>query len=604
MEKKIINSNMGLNNVVKEEDLAKAMHKTLATMEYHLKDHCGPLSSYAIQYTDDSLGKPVFTQDGKKIIGSIEFASPLEKMIQSMVLYIAERIEDYSGDGTTSSMFITISILKTLRKFIDNNPEQRMPLALLNNCYKSFVDDMHKAIDNFNVSVDIDDPDFNLVRNIAYSQAYTSSHCDEDLAEKVAEIFASKSPIVWDYITFESTNFESDFKYKVQTDDSDISFRGVNIYKAEMANSKDGTECVGEGYRLETYIDPIIPGSTFYNDFMDSFTEACKNDKKVVYFLHNQLDGKMISEFDTQLYMNRVTNVKIFRSFDFDDPSCNPLKSLAVTLGLDHNTPYKENICVDNISFKFDQHALKFYNLLEYPEDYDSELALNYHNESFQSYVKEIKNTIDIALFKSSAQGTDLNVGKYVYTLNSILTRSNKDLILGGNVLDIKASFDVAEDVLKSVRAALTKGVSLGGYRTLLGAVKSLNYNYVEEKKTLWDKLFKSKPVPLGRISEDTKEIRWKSMFKQAYEEAIFNLNEVCGISKDLNYDCNMDIVTGEVRSLRDLNSPHSQREVVITQPTSVDHAMLDRFGEVGMKFLLSSSMIVENGIYLNEDKQ
>ena len=85
----VVNSNLGLTNVVNIEDSKPIICNTLKTCIEMLSAHCGPLARYAMLlngYTSGEQFEPsVFTRDGIRILSAVEFVSPLERYVQDLL---------------------------------------------------------------------------------------------------------------------------------------------------------------------------------------------------------------------------------------------------------------------------------------------------------------------------------------------------------------------------------------------------------------------------------------------------------------------------------------------------------------------------------------
>jgi hypothetical protein len=84
--KLVVNTNLGLTNVVRLRDVDSIITDTLNVCKYRLFAHCGPYSRYAMLLNGFTAGEnfepSLFTRDGIRILSAIEFVSPLERYIQ------------------------------------------------------------------------------------------------------------------------------------------------------------------------------------------------------------------------------------------------------------------------------------------------------------------------------------------------------------------------------------------------------------------------------------------------------------------------------------------------------------------------------------------
>jgi len=90
--KLVVNTNLGLTNVISIDDSEDIILETLETCRNILFSHCGPHARYAMLlngYTAGEKFEPsVFTRDGIRLLSAVEFVSPIERYIQDLITYI------------------------------------------------------------------------------------------------------------------------------------------------------------------------------------------------------------------------------------------------------------------------------------------------------------------------------------------------------------------------------------------------------------------------------------------------------------------------------------------------------------------------------------
>ena len=77
----------------------------------------------------------VFTKDGRNIINSMNFVSPIEEIFKEMMVHIASRVDNKAGDGTTSSMYLAARFFELMTICQKNTTINSRQFA---RCYKKF----------------------------------------------------------------------------------------------------------------------------------------------------------------------------------------------------------------------------------------------------------------------------------------------------------------------------------------------------------------------------------------------------------------------------------------------------------------------------------
>lgn len=253
--KLVINTNLGLTNVIGIDDSEDIILETLETCRNILFSHCGPHARYAMLlngYTAGEKFEPsVFTRDGIRLLSAVEFVSPIERYIQDLITYIGGRVDNFAKDGTTTSMLITA-------KFIQEVLSERckfdgVSTVDVTRCINKYFTDLNKDINKYKFTVEkiaelinFDYSEADLIKAasmVAYMQALSSSGGNIQLAECVREIFASSPKMAWDFISYQNNPKESDVPYSVYTPEYDIKFKAsLATASSNIFNKALGTE--------------------------------------------------------------------------------------------------------------------------------------------------------------------------------------------------------------------------------------------------------------------------------------------------------------------------------------------------------------------------
>ena len=202
--------NFGISNRLEKAEFEKMMTETLTDLANVLKDHCGPYGKFsAITSVTDPSAEPVFTKDGINILRAIHYASPVQEFVRHTLMYMGSRVETSAGDGTTSAMIIMaiamVKLLKNLKKinctYQDLVDVYNISIAKqLDNRYKDMTytvdyltDKVYERYSDWCKKTDKAGINKMVIKRIAYSQAYTSSHGDEECNNTPVEIHEASS---------------------------------------------------------------------------------------------------------------------------------------------------------------------------------------------------------------------------------------------------------------------------------------------------------------------------------------------------------------------------------------------------------------------------
>lgn len=636
----VVDANKGVTNVLESEtirgDLASVYDKIYDT----LTGHYGPYSKFAVIIDpSDVFADPVFTKDGINIVRAMEFVSPMENEIKKMVAYIGTRMETAVGDGTTSSMMFTCRVLKYLTEYLYDDNYKYFTFQELRTMYEYIVECIKKYVDNHKYTwkslMERDNlSQYDAVYKIAYAQAYSSSHGDEELAKAVAEIFAGTPPESWKAMTFQRRTYESTNRFDVETSEGQFEIKSdpivKSIYNMEMGTwfeYKDAILCIlNDTVRFES---PAYDQLKMYYDHGTSYAtatneeELTKRDKPMILICHNRIDS---NTYDELLQMVRAsheteTPFAIF-TYDAEHPTCNDVTVLQAVCGFDPASASVKDrvVMVDNVYAKYKRSdKLVLDGLYPKVETEDGIYASEhpYRNDPRYDYFEHL-----LEIFDDLQSGYDRlkmtpkekkDQANYRRLYNKLRFTKQKFLVIGGSAYDNLAMFDVVDDVITATSKAMSQGVVASNGRMIYHAVKELgNTRAPYEWTCRMVHICKSMINAISQALED--------MAGVAVSMLPFGIADVRELTRIPNADSwshplstkawldncvNMIDFDGHCVPLDNMFQGNDDYMCkLIVQPANADLALVSRFGELALKFVLAERIIMRGGAVLGGSKK
>jgi hypothetical protein len=200
----------------------------------------------------------------------------------------------------------------------------------------------------------------------------------------------------------------------------------------------------------------------------------------------------------------------------------------------------------------------------------------------------------------------ELSVATELY--NHVKFRNLSTFVIGGKAYDHIAANEVVHDTFTATRRSLLEGTVLGSFATLKRALSDIIKEERKEKKSLAAVLahafisgiqfvemcvLKYSPTPdLNEILPLTETEPSREWIASKLEISQFLTAREMGL-------CVYDVMTN---SFVNLEMAETKGNHVIVQPISTDIAMMNRFGEVALKFLFANRIMVPNSVVVNDD--
>lgn len=601
--KLVINTNLGLTNVIGIDDSEDIILETLETCRNILFSHCGPHARYAMLlngYTAGEKFEPsVFTRDGIRLLSAVEFVSPIERYIQDLITYIGGRVDNFAKDGTTTSMLITA-------KFIQEVLSERckfdgVSTVDVTRCINKYFTDLNKDINKYKFTVEkiaelinFDYSEADLIKAasmVAYMQALSSSGGNIQLAECVREIFASSPKMAWDFISYQNNPKESDVPYSVYTPEYDIKFKAsLATASSNIFNKALGTEYEEEDVRCIIVSDGILPEAFNTIEIMQ-YVSNYPADKPLM-IVSPSIDPNIIREID-KLNRQRTVPIAIWQYMsDMRVRNSGLDFELRITNAICGCTPYEYRTDIsEKMSDKYTFVAKRVHFFGGYIHIYDTAPKLEdsclhpYYVDKTKAtaYYNDLREAIEtqLDLYDNNAR-SEMQMRSYlVETLNRLACVHRPTLYVGGTVHDQVANADVVQDVLGAIMSSLKHGFFVNGIWSFFDITRTLSNHrndvvhecLCNSIRTVWNHLYKE----VTDLYELDRGSYW-NILNDKPSNVEFFIKDMDGYAKENNYP--------------------------ILHPVGIYTELLKRMNELAIRFMLTDKIIVRGGVVMPEDKQ
>lgn len=647
--KQILNAKRGVvGNYIPKEDMFGYMQSTFHLIANHLSEHCGPYSKYAL-VVSPSAGKyetNIFTKDGKNIINSIEFSSPIEEIFKEMLLYIASRVDNKAGDGTTSSMILASRFFEFIatiykdknissRDFSEEYMEFHKLMISALDTQKIDIDSLVFDIYNKN-SDDISTHEYQLVvATVAAYQALTSSGGDTELAKAMFEIYYHSPKECWNYTDVKHNKLESDKRYSVDIPDNDFYLDNCTILDTSVLNTNLGTEyhsgkkkcdilvLIEDRANNELYTETVCN----YLKFLSTDPDRT-NDLVIMSMADYGAIRHAIARHNAG--ENKFKMVFVNHS-DKVIPSSKSMHLLGLSLScgvipFEHSNGHQfltDAFVIPNATLVYKFHKVYIDDVLEeaakrYGIKYTGGIINPFfeHPEANEYYT----GFLDLLNKNIEQYKTDVNQDRYYHTINAISDLMNimtsprrPRLVVGGNSHDHAAAIDVVVDVCGAINAALTYGFTVGSSHALSRACASTNQDTTNlfssaisfacqelihitstgQRPLSFSEVFTEQEiVQNGTTTEGTISFNKYDYFNYASSHDIFNM-----------LDMIKDVVLGNIElPFIEVFNNIDTRKYPILQPCTVFEQLFERIGDLMIKLITTDSIIVPGAIYIKEE--
>ena len=487
--KMILNSNQGVTNIIESDVIHKDMAAVTDKLFSILKSHYGPYSKFAGVDPNQPLEDTIFTKDGANIVKSIEFASPLEDIVRKAVFYIGTNVEKSSGDGTTSSMMFMCSMLKHMNESLS----EVLPVSYhtLYGAFNDFLEMVKDRMKRYRINAKQPDGSYDTetVRKIVYSQTYTSSHGNKELAKAVADMFAACPPEMWPKMTFGRRHYESDKLFEIKTTGGQYQLDDCSTMSKTVFNREAGRYLEYEKCKLVVINGKVDINNPHWINTVQPILEECDDDHPVVILARPGADdfsyGKLM-EFITK--KNEKTGKRRALCVVWYSPTherLNDFVNIQCVAGFNPREfaegEFSGIPCViENAYCKYEFDSLIIGNLYD-DKGADTEKVnerpqfKDANTPYFREWCETIEKYIDAyeaAELVNPRQQKELRDFRNVY--NRLRYDKQIYLLIGGKTFDNLSMYDVVEDVIKAAIHTLEEGAVVSNSKTLYAVAKEI----------------------------------------------------------------------------------------------------------------------------------
>lgn len=615
----ILNANRGISNVIEQKVINTDLRRVSDNIFNVLKHHYGPYSGFAAKDDGQPLNETIFTKDGIGIIRAIQYASPQEEWVRKTIAYIGARMESSVGDGTTSAMMFTCAMLKHMSEHLD----ELKPISYnrFRNSFKQFIELVRTEIKNhYTLSPYRDDEkkalDRNIVYRIVYNQVYTSSHGDAELADTLAKMYQNVPEEQWERMVYERCRYETDKDYEVVESEGQYQMN-AEVFTSSMLNKDLCTWFEKEHCTVLIVNDSLRTDSPAWPLIMDKIDKGT-SDKPVVLVCHMQMDTNTYQELNEKINLcdREGRPFAVFTSKP-ENPKVNDYVALQAIIGMDITKMIHGEVTVaEDVTVKYKNKKLSFDHLVEVPEGYTSN-ERHHMTDGLHSQFTDIVETWKHQAEWYAKQGTNRQEWELAnfFSKMYIKLRYNKTytVVVGGKAYDNVAFVDVLDDAIRAASRALTHGATLGNNRALyLASCSIINKN----KGTPCVRWFANRVIETLRdigkvVLERVHPNNWypKYMkedfvdwwFSHAVDLLHYDRAHAFGCFLKMDWDVAhlFPVIDTSFKSMEELFSGG-----VICQPSNSDIIMLERFGEVALKFILTERIIIKDGVYVDKKRK
>ena len=636
----ILNGTDGMTNCVESDVIREDLGRVTNEIFGKLKDHYGPYSLFAGIDPNKPLEDTVFTKDGANIIRSLEYISAQENWAKKIIEYIGNNIENSSGDGTTSSMMFACGMLRHMY----NTISEIKPISYtqLRSIYAEFVKHVQERLKGYILTAAGD-----RVKELAYAQAYTSSHGNAELSEAAANLFAQTPDTLWDYVGFQRRRYESSKEIELVESTGQYEVECKPMTRS-VFNERLKTALRYENATLIVLNDGLGIDNPFWHKIENAITSSTP-EKPVAILAHNDGDGvtwQKLMDFTQECDENGKPHY-CFAVFSTgkapEHPTANEFVILQAICGFNviaYNDMTSRPAIIEGVTVVYDKERLTLDKLYKEPEGFEGNYRPQYFDNSkayFRTLADGLKDTIEaVSSGGSMTPAEERTKRQFCKVYRKLICRKQVDLVIGGKTFDNLAMFDVVDDVLRACKTSLRNGAVVSNNKSLYNAVRDFEGSLI----------LPSSPGDTAASREHYKRI---VVLKWLARNVLTTLSEFADVVRGMLYpegkligatpikkhwwskpvapegpgkhefrvwwfDNAVDILKYNSAKLpgdQDRSCAYPMRKLakhvfeegtsLIIQPANTDIVLLERFGEIALKFVLTERLIVHNAAYVNK---
>jgi len=541
-----------------------------------LSSHCGLYAKHAMLIIDqgmDSFNPSIFTKDGIDILNAIEYISPIQNYIKSIVGYVGTRVDSVAHDGTTTSMLLTAMLIRNIYANPIKSPDE---FVIEMNSLLEYLEECKYTVESASEVLGLSKQ--KTVGQIAYIQTLITSKNDKLLADCMRTIFEATPDELFTYFSYRREPMETADTYGVYYPEEDA-WLDIVVSSNLRYNHALGTEYLQEDMDLIVVEEPLITGYTEVDRLIKYLSTTTRPTLVVYHTIEQDVTKKL---FDCNPDNQPI--LAMFGKSQYGARAPIELKVLNAVAGVMplHEAIEDDDFVIKNVQCHIDRGSLRISNLYKCNEHgvhewYNDEPLDEQYTGPDGIYVTRYNRLIsevrDLIHRLENKHNADVRKELLMYTesLRTMIGGRLPILKLGGQTLDIRANESVVQDALGAITSSLTDGFVVdGNLKVLFKATDKSIYSEMED-------LFKI----IHNIS--TREL--DGILDETY------------FGKGIDIECRKGsyVNTSDGTKVQQWGTAEDNDHVVI-QPIKLYKELIKRLIELIPKFMITSRIIIPGG--------
>lgn len=613
--KRVLNANINTTNILSYVDWIDLCELTLNTIIGVVEPLCGPeaVNSMVI-YSSGGSRFNIYSNDGIHITKSIEFASPIQEYIADTLVYIGERVEKASSDGTSTAILCTAYLLLGLQKRIKDiildkykkskdNTEFVKSVQYLLNLYsddlKLILTKIKKELLSFKIDLNkVNDKNYS---ELIYNLAYITSKGNKKLSSYIKEIYKNRDIPVQKFSHYlymrNQIESKSDIDLLIPEEDVRISvFENKNIgynYKLNTALKYDDCNVI------------IIPGiiSEDRIEFLKSLDKYLNSATKPIIAVSLGFDPNILARMEKSFKDLPFVHCQYVNLNDRFKQNPLELNSILYRAGLNgYNISKNKPADFSDITFEGVKCIIDGGELFIYDENNkyfsnkeNSILSEAYKNDDpkykkYSELLKNIEEQIDIIKKSHVMKDKNSDFREFSRIYKNMICNKLPTIKIGGKTNDHLYLINVIEDVLGTINSALNDGVIIDGI------LKILYLLHIEKESVIAN--FNIEEITNFIIDAFLKFYKLNHKNYLDYDKILKEMDDKSSFLKN----CFISYNHTKNRKLSVFNNKNDDTyEPIVVQSYKTYDELLDRMIEVLPKIIKTLNIIVPGEVFLKQ---
>lgn len=490
--RKILDANIGSNNKISYKRWYKLCLLTINEIKKVVLNSFGKYGGNSLVVVEGGYDAKVFSNDGIHLVSSLEFISPIQKYIASLIQYIGECIEKSARDGTSTGILVFCSIIESIYESLldlafdqkSNEPSVEIRkynflLFVIKKYIEKLIKDLQIYLKENKTNIEeIESRDRISKKDIIKDICMITTKGDEDISSILSEIY-SELPleIIDSYFVYTRSSVETDKKISILEQDYDIKLPIIRIAGKEHFDKEFSTVFHEDHVNL-----CILPNKLFDTDveLIDKIVNYIEESKYPVVLLTNGINANLAVDLSNKYNKKKLVILEYVNYINSIKESGIELRG--ILLG---NMKTHDQYFVDDVDIKITFNEIFINNLIEYDKRYSKvnkmyfEVSESKYPEfyDFVMFVKKKINDLAKGHIKSSI---DFEIKEYMRILKSIIAPKMPVIKIGGKTLDHLATINVIEDAVGTIISCLENGIIINGIDQINEFFKE-KYNETQE---------------------------------------------------------------------------------------------------------------------------